>query len=275
MVSQLTEDQIAEIKEAFSLFDNGNGTITENELGPVMRCLGLKPTTVELHGILSMVDTKGLQIFDFSEFLSLIARKWRLVEGIKHFDPDGSGYVTLLDLDHALRHLGEVLDEENLLECISKGFDAGMVRGCEKCSRDAFEVFLREEVIPQVKAARADECAKPMQTCEQPEEAVEPPLALRVEVLKLSGETVASITMDSVAKIGSLQQEVARRIGVPVERQSLLYEGSTLPPQATLVEAGILDGAVINLVLRADVLVEYAAFVGIMHPLRYWVAGTS
>ena len=38
MAEQLTEDQIAEFKEAFSLFDNnGDGTITTKELGSVMR----------------------------------------------------------------------------------------------------------------------------------------------------------------------------------------------------------------------------------------------
>lgn len=42
---QLTEEQIAEFKEAFSLFDkDGDGTITTKELGTVMRSLGQNPT---------------------------------------------------------------------------------------------------------------------------------------------------------------------------------------------------------------------------------------
>ena len=41
MADQLTEEQIAEFKEAFSLFDkDGDGTITTKELGTVMRSLG-------------------------------------------------------------------------------------------------------------------------------------------------------------------------------------------------------------------------------------------
>ena len=37
----MTEEQIAEFKEAFSLFDkDGDGTITTKELGTVMRSLG-------------------------------------------------------------------------------------------------------------------------------------------------------------------------------------------------------------------------------------------
>ena len=45
----LTEEQIAEFKEAFSLFDkDGDGTVTTKELGTVMRSLGQNPTAAEL-----------------------------------------------------------------------------------------------------------------------------------------------------------------------------------------------------------------------------------
>jgi calmodulin len=46
---ELTAEQIAEYKEAFSLFDkDGDGSITFKELGTVMRQLGLNPTEDEL-----------------------------------------------------------------------------------------------------------------------------------------------------------------------------------------------------------------------------------
>ena len=53
MADQLTEEQIAEFKEAFSLFDeDGDGTITTKELGTVMRSLG---TEVAMWGRLRRV----------------------------------------------------------------------------------------------------------------------------------------------------------------------------------------------------------------------------
>lgn len=63
---QLTEEQIAEFKEAFSLFDkDGDGTITTKELGTVMRSLGQNPTEAELQDMINEVDADG-------EYLTLL-----------------------------------------------------------------------------------------------------------------------------------------------------------------------------------------------------------
>ena len=60
MAEQLTEEQIAEFKEAFSLFDkDGDGTITTKELGTVMRSLGQNPTEAELQDMINEVDADG------------------------------------------------------------------------------------------------------------------------------------------------------------------------------------------------------------------------
>ncbi len=57
----MTEEQIAEFKEAFSLFDkDGDGTITTKELGTVMRSLGQNPTEAELQDMINEVDADGM-----------------------------------------------------------------------------------------------------------------------------------------------------------------------------------------------------------------------
>ena len=46
----LTKSQIADIKDAFSLFDkDGDGTITSKELSTVLRSLGENPTECQAH----------------------------------------------------------------------------------------------------------------------------------------------------------------------------------------------------------------------------------
>ena len=54
MADQLSNEQIAEFKEAFSLFDkDGDGSITTKELGTVMRSLGQNPTEAELQDMIT------------------------------------------------------------------------------------------------------------------------------------------------------------------------------------------------------------------------------
>merc|ERR1712233_104878 len=78
MADQLTEEQIAEFKEAFSLFDkDGDGTITTKELGTVMRSLGQTPTEAELQDMINEVDADGSGTIDFAEFLSLMSKKMK------------------------------------------------------------------------------------------------------------------------------------------------------------------------------------------------------
>merc|ERR1719240_2261958 len=98
MADQLTEEQIAEFKEAFSLFDkDGDGTITTKELGTVIRSLGQTPTEAELQDMINEVDADGNGTIDFPEFLSLMARNMKntdseeeLIEVFKVFDRDGN-----------------------------------------------------------------------------------------------------------------------------------------------------------------------------------------
>lgn len=60
MGDKLSPEQVAEFKEAFSLFDkDGDGTITTKELGTVMRSLGQNPTEAELQDMISEVDANG------------------------------------------------------------------------------------------------------------------------------------------------------------------------------------------------------------------------
>ena len=58
--AQITDEQVEEYKEAFSLFDkNGDGYISSKELGIVMRSLGQNPSEAELQDMINEVDFDG------------------------------------------------------------------------------------------------------------------------------------------------------------------------------------------------------------------------
>lgn len=73
MGEQLTEEQIADYKEAFSLFDkDGDGIIKVVDLGLLVRSLNLNPTESEISEMQNDVDPDGTGKVDFPEFISLM-----------------------------------------------------------------------------------------------------------------------------------------------------------------------------------------------------------
>ncbi|CAG8550543.1 2710_t:CDS:2 [Paraglomus occultum] len=123
---QLNDEQVAEFKEAFALFDKDNdGTITTKELGTVMRSLGQNPTETELQDMINEVDADGNGTIDFPEFLTMMARKMKdtdseeeIREAFKVFDKDGNGFISAAELRHVMTNLGEKLTDEEVDEMI-------------------------------------------------------------------------------------------------------------------------------------------------------------
>ncbi|XP_072033633.1 neo-calmodulin-like [Amphiura filiformis] len=126
--SNLTEEQVTEFKEAFCLFDkNGDGLITANDIGLVMRSLGQNPTEAELQDMFIGVDSAALngKGINFDEFLLMMSRKMQtsdteeeLKEAFRVFDKDGDGFISSKELRHVLANLGENLSEGECLEII-------------------------------------------------------------------------------------------------------------------------------------------------------------
>ena len=136
-LTDLTEEEISEAKEAFSLFDrDGDGTITTKELGTVMRSLGAlllihlrplvlvlrstllgqNPTENELIDMINEVDADGNGVIDFPEFLTMLVRKKldsdseaEIKEAFKVFDKDGNGYISAAELRYVMNGLGALL----------------------------------------------------------------------------------------------------------------------------------------------------------------------
>ncbi|CAF3765986.1 unnamed protein product [Rotaria sp. Silwood1] len=133
---QLTEEQIAEFQEAFSLFDkDGDGTITTKALGTVMRSLGQNPTEAELQDMINEVDADGNGTIDFPEFLTMMARKMKdtdseeeIREAFRVFDKDGNGFISAAEFRHVMTNLGEKLTDEEVDKMIREAdIDEGSV----------------------------------------------------------------------------------------------------------------------------------------------------
>ncbi|XP_037505746.1 calmodulin-A-like [Rhipicephalus sanguineus] len=145
--SQLSEEAIAELREAFALFDkDGNGAFGTKELGTVMRALGYNPTEAKLKDMIAEVDIDGNGTIDFPEFLAMMTKKTRstdtedeIREAFRVFDRDGNGFITATELSHVMTTLGEKLTDEEVDAIIREAFEVfdrdgnGFITATELC----------------------------------------------------------------------------------------------------------------------------------------------
>ncbi|KAJ2846590.1 hypothetical protein IWW36_004280 [Coemansia brasiliensis] len=75
MSQELPHDKVAELREAFGLFDkNGDGTISASELAEVMKQMNQNPTQQEINDMIGEVDADGNGTIDFDEFVAMMTR---------------------------------------------------------------------------------------------------------------------------------------------------------------------------------------------------------
>jgi len=115
-----SEDQIGEFQEAFLLYDSrGDGKIPVSQIGDVMRALGQNPTESEVKKL--VVEHRADDRVTFEQFLPIMqaicSRRSTdtsddFIEGLRHFDKDGNGFISSAELRHLLTTLGEKLSDE-------------------------------------------------------------------------------------------------------------------------------------------------------------------
>merc|ERR1711881_443557 len=105
---QLTEEQLDEIREAFSLFDaDASGMIDIRELKAAMRALGFEVKNEELKKMVADIDGDGNGTIEFGEFLQMMTGKMgekdsgeniddeELQDMINQADRDGDGEINI------------------------------------------------------------------------------------------------------------------------------------------------------------------------------------
>ncbi|BFZ06448.1 hypothetical protein BsWGS_09487 [Bradybaena similaris] len=122
MVSKISEDELNEIKETFTLFDtHGDEKIAARQLGDVLRALSQNPTEQEIRkcGFSQNPDAR-ISFETFFPILQTISKNRILpsmddfVEGFRVFDKDQNGTIASAELRHILTSLGEKLTEEEV-----------------------------------------------------------------------------------------------------------------------------------------------------------------
>ena len=128
---ELDDEQIAELREIFRSFDrNNDGSLTQLELGSLLRSLGLKPSPEQLETLIQNTDKNSNGLIEFSEFITLVApdllpakspyTEDQLRQLFRLFDRDGNGFITAAELAHSMAKLGHALTAEELTGMIKE-----------------------------------------------------------------------------------------------------------------------------------------------------------
>ena len=134
-LQKFSEAELAELQEAFNLFDlDGGGDIDAKELGTVMR-RRRQPFHAEVDQMIAEVDDDDSGCIEFPEFVQLMARKLQITdcpaelkEAWHAFDDASQGYIWKSQLRTIIAALSPQLSEEEVYEiCHLASDDAGRV----------------------------------------------------------------------------------------------------------------------------------------------------
>ncbi|KAJ4799722.1 Calcium-dependent protein kinase [Rhynchospora pubera] len=110
IAESLSEEEIAGLREMFTAMDTDNsGAITYDELKEGLRKYGSTLNDTEIHDLMEAADIDNSGTIDYGEFiaatlhLNKLDREEHLVAAFSYFDKDGSGYITIDELQAACR----------------------------------------------------------------------------------------------------------------------------------------------------------------------------
>ncbi|KAJ8572101.1 hypothetical protein K7X08_008612 [Anisodus acutangulus] len=108
IAESLSEEEIAGLKEMFKAMDTDNsGAITFDELKAGLRKYGSTLKDIEIRELMDAADVDNSGTIDYGEFiaatihLNKLDREEHLMAAFQYFDKDGSGYITVDELQQA------------------------------------------------------------------------------------------------------------------------------------------------------------------------------
>ncbi|KAL6280494.1 hypothetical protein ACE6H2_017375 [Prunus campanulata] len=126
IAENLSEEEIIGLKEMFKSMDTDNsGTITFEELKAGLPKLGTKLSESEVRQLMEAADVDGNGTIDYIEFITAtmhmnrMEREDHLYKAFEYFDKDQSGYITVEELEQALKRYN-MGDEKTIKEIIAE-----------------------------------------------------------------------------------------------------------------------------------------------------------
>lgn len=113
IAQRLSEEEIGGLKELFKMIDTDNsGTITFEELKEGLKRVGSELMESEIKSLMEAADVDNSGSIDYGEFLAAtlhmnkMEREENLIAAFRYFDKDGSGYITIDNLQQACKEFG-------------------------------------------------------------------------------------------------------------------------------------------------------------------------
>ncbi|XP_039123875.1 calcium-dependent protein kinase 26-like [Dioscorea cayenensis subsp. rotundata] len=144
IAESLSEEEIAGLKEMFQAMDTDNsGAITFDELKEGLRKYGSNLKESEIRDLMNAADVDKSGTIDYGEFIAAtlhinkLEREEHLAAAFSYFDKDGSGYITVDELQQACKEQNmEDLSLEDIIKevdqdndgCIDYGEFVAMMR---------------------------------------------------------------------------------------------------------------------------------------------------
>ncbi|KAJ0971502.1 hypothetical protein J5N97_019461 [Dioscorea zingiberensis] len=126
IAENLSEEEIMGLKEMFKTMDTDNsGTITFEELKAGLPKLGTKLSESEVRQLMEAADVDGNGTIDYIEFITAtmhmnrMEKEDHLYKAFEYFDKDKSGYITMEELEQALKNYN-MGDEKTIKEIIAE-----------------------------------------------------------------------------------------------------------------------------------------------------------
>ncbi|XP_061369880.1 calcium-dependent protein kinase SK5 [Gastrolobium bilobum] len=125
IAERLSEEEIGGLKELFKMIDTDNsGTITFDELKDGLKRVGSELMESEIKDLMDAADIDKSGTIDYGEFiaatvhLNKLEREENLVSAFSYFDKDGSGYITIDEIQQACKDFG--LEDVHIDEMIKE-----------------------------------------------------------------------------------------------------------------------------------------------------------